>query len=234
LYQVVTEPTAWIDVEWAGLDEEGYEFTGSIRVKVVFLPLSEMQKVMSGEAGEDTVDFAKRVSRDWSQIVGTGPQALALHRREPRGHGRDDARLRARLPGFLPEGMARAGQGAGKKLRLARRWAGGRTSRDEAPSLEEQAAAIGAELPESLRSASPPDESEIIIWPDMQPAVSVFFGMRTQWRWVGAGMAGAFRTGLDYGALSSVAAIAKVDVTPLVLADLQVLESAAVEQWSRK
>jgi hypothetical protein len=70
LYQVVTEPTAWIDVEWAGLDEEGYEFTGSIRVKVVFLPLSEMQKVMSGEAGEDTVDFAKRVSRDWSQIVG--------------------------------------------------------------------------------------------------------------------------------------------------------------------
>lgn len=70
MYQVVTEPTAWIDVEWAGLDEEGFELTSSIRVKVVFIPLTEMQKAISGESGEQTVDFAKRVSRDWSQIVG--------------------------------------------------------------------------------------------------------------------------------------------------------------------
>jgi hypothetical protein len=68
----------------------------------------------------------------------------------------------------------------------------------------------------------------------MEPSVSVFFGMRTQWRWVGAGMAGAFRTGLDLTALASVAAIAKVEVTPRVLADLQVMESAAIEQWSRR
>jgi hypothetical protein len=47
-------------------------------------------------------------------------------------------------------------------------------------------------------------------------------------------MAGAFRTGLDYSALPSVASIAKVEVTPLVLADLQVMESAAVDQWARK
>jgi hypothetical protein len=47
-------------------------------------------------------------------------------------------------------------------------------------------------------------------------------------------MAGAFRTGLDYSALPSVASIAKVEVTPRVLADLQALEGAAVEQWSRK
>lgn len=68
----------------------------------------------------------------------------------------------------------------------------------------------------------------------MEPSVSVFFGMRTQWRWVGAGMGGAFRTGLDYTALPSVAAIAGVNLTPRVLADLQTLEAAAVEQWSRK
>jgi hypothetical protein len=70
LYQVVTEPTAWIDVEWAGLDDEGFEIQPTIRMKVVFLPLSDMQRVLSGEAQEDTIDFAKRVSRDWSQIVG--------------------------------------------------------------------------------------------------------------------------------------------------------------------
>jgi hypothetical protein len=89
-------------------------------------------------------------------------------------------------------------------------------------------------MPDDHGAAKDVDEAEIIVWPDMEGAVSLFFAMRTQWRWVGAGMAGAFRTGLDYSALPSVASIAKVEVTPRVLADLQALEGAAVEQWSRK
>jgi len=58
--------------------------------------------------------------------------------------------------------------------------------------------------------------------------------MQTQWRWVGAGMAGMFRTGLDYGALPTVAGPIGVDVTADVLHDLRTLEGAAVEQWGRR
>jgi hypothetical protein len=65
--------------------------------------------------------------------------------------------------------------------------------------------------------------------------VSIFVSMQTQWRWVGAGMAGAFRSGLDYSVLPVVAPIAGVEVlTPEILSDLRILEAAAVEQWSRK
>jgi hypothetical protein len=70
MYQVVKEPVAWIDVEWQGLDEEGFEQTNSIRMQVAFLPLSEMEGLLSGESEEKTIEFAKRVSRDWSQIRG--------------------------------------------------------------------------------------------------------------------------------------------------------------------
>jgi hypothetical protein len=70
MYQVVKEPVAWIDSEWDGLDEEGYEQVNTIRMKVVFLPLSEMETILKGETQEATVEFAKRVTRDWSQILG--------------------------------------------------------------------------------------------------------------------------------------------------------------------
>lgn len=70
MYKIVKEPVAWIDVEWKGLDEEGFETTHSIRAQVMFLPLSEMEKILTGEAEERTVEFAKRVLRDWTQIRG--------------------------------------------------------------------------------------------------------------------------------------------------------------------
>lgn len=68
----------------------------------------------------------------------------------------------------------------------------------------------------------------------MVAAVSLFFSMETQWRWTGAGMAGAFRTGLDYSALPIVAAAIDVRPDPQVLADLRVLEGEAVATWARK
>lgn len=68
----------------------------------------------------------------------------------------------------------------------------------------------------------------------MAPAVSLFFSMGTQWRWAGAGMAGAFRTGLDYSALPTVAGPIDVTITPLVLADLRTLERGAMNEWARK
>lgn len=68
----------------------------------------------------------------------------------------------------------------------------------------------------------------------MADGVAIFFAMSTQWRWVGAGMAGAMRTGLDYGALPGVAAMLDVKTGPRQLADLRSMEDAAVETWSRR
>lgn len=82
--------------------------------------------------------------------------------------------------------------------------------------------------------ALPIDDDEIEIWPDMQSAVSVFIGMATQWRWAGAGMAGAFRTGLDYSALSIVAGTMEAKVTPELLHDLRTMENEALAVWARK
>lgn len=67
----------------------------------------------------------------------------------------------------------------------------------------------------------------------MKDAVALFFAMRTQWRWTGAGMA-ALRTGLDYGALASTAALSGVTMTDSIFHDIRTLEETALEVWSRK
>lgn len=81
--------------------------------------------------------------------------------------------------------------------------------------------------------AAAEDQEDVEIWPDMVPAVRIFFRLGTQWRWTGAGMAGAFRTGLDYAVLPAVAGAVGIEMTPDVLADLAVLESGALKQWGR-
>lgn len=90
-------------------------------------------------------------------------------------------------------------------------------------------------MPPELRAQlEQPADDRIEIWPDMVPAVSLFFSMETQWRWAGAGMAGAFRTGLDYSALPVIAGSIDVTPTPRILADLRSLERGAIEEWARK
>lgn len=68
----------------------------------------------------------------------------------------------------------------------------------------------------------------------MADAVGVFLAASSQWRWVGVGMAGAMRTGLDLPAVMAIADRLEVRVTPEVLADLCVMETAAIEQWGKK
>jgi len=67
----------------------------------------------------------------------------------------------------------------------------------------------------------------------MVPAVGVFMSIATQWRWTGAGMAGAFRTGLDYSSIAPAAEALKVDLTPAVFNDIRVLEREALDVWSK-
>lgn len=68
----------------------------------------------------------------------------------------------------------------------------------------------------------------------MLSSVDLFLCLATQWRWTGAGMAGAFRTGLDYNAIDRVAASIGVEMTRQMFDDIRVLEAAALAEWSRK
>lgn len=68
----------------------------------------------------------------------------------------------------------------------------------------------------------------------MLGAVSLFFAMQTQWRWVGVGMAGAMRTGLDYAPLPGIASAIPVDLTADVLHDLRTMESGALEVLNKR
>lgn len=68
----------------------------------------------------------------------------------------------------------------------------------------------------------------------MREAVGVFLAMRTQWVWVGLGMAGAMRTGLNYAALSATAELSGVQMTDRVFSDIRTLESSALDTWDRK
>lgn len=68
----------------------------------------------------------------------------------------------------------------------------------------------------------------------MQNPVALFFALSTQWRWASAGMAGTFRTGLDYGVLRETARNTAIKMTPAVFDDIRTLEREALVVWSRK
>lgn len=70
--------------------------------------------------------------------------------------------------------------------------------------------------------------------PDCWDALRVFTCMATQWRFVSAGMAGAFQTGLDYGSLPAVFDVLgiKQDEREQVFYDLQVMEEAALGHFA--
>lgn len=68
----------------------------------------------------------------------------------------------------------------------------------------------------------------------MRDAVAVFMAMATQWRWVGAGMAGAFQVGLDYSVLDRTALALKVELTPAVFNDIRLLELETLKVWSKR
>lgn len=76
MFTVTKEPLSWIDVEWPGLDADGFSTTNSIRMKVAFLPTTEMQNLFGNEGQEETADLVKRVGRDWGNIQGEGGVAF--------------------------------------------------------------------------------------------------------------------------------------------------------------
>lgn len=121
----------------------------------------------------------------------------------------------------------------GKLEKLARLWASGRSKTDETDEFDEDCRRFGID-PAAARWGDDAPSSAPVIWPDMQDAVALFFSMSTQWRWTGAGMAGAFRTGLDYTALEATARAAGLEMTPGLFDDIRTLERECLSVWSRK
>lgn len=72
----------------------------------------------------------------------------------------------------------------------------------------------------------------IELWPDNALAYNVFVSSVTQWRMVGAGMGGAYPTGLDYASLESTLRMLRVPRSewPQVFEDVRVMEDAALAQ----
>lgn len=68
----------------------------------------------------------------------------------------------------------------------------------------------------------------------MRASVGLFMALGTQWKWIGAGMAGAFRSGLDYGVIAPTAAALEVALTSDVFNDIRVLERESLKVWSAR
>lgn len=72
------------------------------------------------------------------------------------------------------------------------------------------------------------------IGPDEIGSVTLFLGLATQWHWHNFGAPGASkRTGLNYGAIASVAEPLGITVDARMLSDLRVMEVAALSAWSK-
>lgn len=74
MYQLVTEPVAWIDVDWTSLDvggpdEASVQVDRSLRLKVAFLPRSELVDLLAGKQAATIEEIALKVTRDWAGVV---------------------------------------------------------------------------------------------------------------------------------------------------------------------
>ena len=81
------------------------------------------------------------------------------------------------------------------------------------------------------------DQPPFRMLPDCWDALQVFTAMHTQWRYVSAGMAGAFQTGLDYSALPAVFDVVGIngqEQRKQVFYDLQVMEEAALNHFAEE
>lgn len=81
------------------------------------------------------------------------------------------------------------------------------------------------------------DEPPMKVLPDCWDSLTVFAAMATQWRFVSAGMAGAFQTGLDYSALPAVFdvhGITEREAKKQVFLDLQQMEEAALKEFAQQ
>lgn len=71
------------------------------------------------------------------------------------------------------------------------------------------------------------DRADEGVWPDHAAAVEAFLAVETQWRWVGGGMGGLMAIGLDYAGVQAGLALAGVEMTPDLWAQVRLIEAGA-------
>ena len=96
--------------------------------------------------------------------------------------------------------------------------------------VDEALAAFGL----TLEEAAPIDDDRVFyLWPELQPALLAWVCVQTQWR---TGMAGA--TGLDYAGVDAIVRTRRLARgrrrCAQLMADLQVMERAALDEWARQ
>lgn len=86
----------------------------------------------------------------------------------------------------------------------------------------------GAALPPWMDSRE--DDEAIELAPDEAAAFGLFVALGTQWhRHALTGI----RTGIDYGVIPAMAGMMEMAMTPALLADIQVMEGAALAEFHR-
>lgn len=68
------------------------------------------------------------------------------------------------------------------------------------------------------------------VWPANVAAVRAFMAICNQWRTMSAGLGGSRVIGLDYGSAQAGLGMSGIAVTPVLWAEVQVIESAAVAE----
>lgn len=119
-----------------------------------------------------------------------------------------------------------ADRGQAKKLEdAARHWAGGGVKDEAADDL----AIMGAmpELVDAVQSAA--QQTEFEVWEDNWPAVAMFMRLQTQWVSTVGGI-----VGLNYQSAQWLFTIEGVEKPRELLADLQVMEAAALGVMNSK
>ncbi len=71
------------------------------------------------------------------------------------------------------------------------------------------------------------DRADEGVWPEHVAAVEAFIAVETQWRWVGGGMGGVMAIGLDYAGAQSGLALAGIEMTPDLWAQVRLIEAGA-------
>lgn len=133
--------------------------------------------------------------------------------------------------------MARPrGNPRGKLKRLAREWAGGasRAVIEDTPDFIAECAMLGINPAQLGGKRTTAAAEPVIIWPDMADSFALFMSSATQWRYVSAGLSGAFPVGLIYEALEPLARMIGVEMTPGVFSDIRTLESAALKVMNKR
>ena len=72
------------------------------------------------------------------------------------------------------------------------------------------------------------DEETDGIWPENAPAVQAFLRVQTQWAYICPGDGTTRRAGLDYQRVEAGLRMARVDVTPDLFDDIQVIEAGVL------